>query len=67
MVIEKPELYNMMRDPGERFNVIEHYPEKVEEIMVEVEKARKELGDLNIGIENGMGTREMGRLEMAPR
>jgi len=64
MTLEKPELYNMMRDPGEQYNVIEYYPEKVEEIMVEVEKARKELGDLNVGIEAGSGTREMGRLEI---
>lgn len=61
MRIEEPELYNMMRDPGERFNVIESYPEKVEEIMVVVEKARRELGDLNVGIEKGNGNREMGQ------
>jgi len=53
-----------MRDPGEQYNVIEYYPEKVEEIMVEVEKARQELGDLNVGIEAGSGTREMGRLDI---
>jgi hypothetical protein len=35
-----------------------------QEIMVEVEKARRELGDLNVGIETGSGTREMGRLEI---
>jgi arylsulfatase len=64
MNIEKPELYNMMRDPGEQYNVIEYYPEKVEEIMVEVEKARKELGDLNVGMKSGSGTREMGRLDI---
>jgi len=66
MKIEKPELYNMMRDPGERYNVIQSYPEIVKEIMVEVEKARKELGDWNIGIDGGTGTRKMGRLELAP-
>ena len=52
-VIEEPELYNMMRDPGEQYNVIEYHPEKVSEIMASVEKARKELGDLNVGIEKG--------------
>ena len=66
MSIAQPELYDMMRDPGERYNVIEFYPEKVAEIMVEVEKARLELGDRNLGIKRGEGTREIGRLG-APR
>lgn len=59
--VETPQLYNMMRDPGEQFNVIEYYPEKVEEIMQLVEAARTELGDLNMGMEKGAGTREIGR------
>ena len=53
----------MMRDPGEQYNVIESYPEKVKEIMVVVEKARKEYGDLNVGIKSGSGTREIGKLK----
>ena len=61
-VVEEPELYNMMRDPGERYNVIGYNPEKAGEIMSLVEEARKELGDLNIGIEKGSGNREIGRL-----
>jgi len=64
MKIEKPELYNMMRDPGEQYNVIEYYPEKAEELMAVVEKARKELGDLNIGIVRGTGNREIGKLKV---
>lgn len=60
--VEQPELYNLMRDPGEQYNVIDSYPEKVEELMKEVEVARKELGDLNVGIEKGQGNREMGKL-----
>ncbi len=63
MAVEKPELYNMMRDPGERFNVIESYPEKVKELMLVVEKARVELGDLNVGIEKGNENREIGKIE----
>lgn len=63
MVLEKPALYNMVRDPGERFNVIEFYPEKVKEIMAVVEKAREELGDLNVGIEKGSENREIGKLK----
>ena len=61
MTVESPELYNMMRDPGEQYNVIEYYPEKVKELMQVVEAARAELGDLNVGIEKGVGTREIGR------
>lgn len=60
MTVDEPELYNMMRDPGEEYNVIEYYPEKAEEIMQLVDAARIELGDLNVGIEKGSGNREIG-------
>lgn len=59
--VESLELYNMMRDPGEQYNVIEYYPEKVKELMKVVEAARAELGDSNVGLEKGSGTREIGR------
>ncbi|MFV0268220.1 MAG: sulfatase [Draconibacterium sp.] len=62
MTVEQPELYNMMRDPGEQYNVIESHPEKVAELMEIVEAARAELGDLNVGLEKGSGTREIGKL-----
>jgi len=61
--VEDLELYNMMRDPGEQYNVIESYPDKVIELMQVVEDARYELGDLNIGIERGAGTREIGSID----
>jgi len=61
MTVEEPELYNLMRDPGEEYDVIEMYPEKADEIMKIVEAARAELGDLNVGLEKGTGTREIGR------
>jgi hypothetical protein len=61
--VETPQLYNMMRDPGEQFNVIEYYPEKAAEIMQIVEAARAELGDLNVGIEKGSGNREIGSIK----
>ena len=61
--VETPQLYNMMRDPGEQFNVIEYYPEKAAEIMRIVEAARAELGDLNVGIEKGNGNREIGSIK----
>ena len=61
MTVEAPELYNMMRDPGEEYNVIEYNPEKAAELMKVVEAARAELGDLNVGLEKGTGNREIGR------
>ena len=61
MTVEKPELYNMMRDPGEQYNVIDYNPEKAAELMQVVEEARAELGDLNVGIKEGSGTREIGK------
>lgn len=60
--IEAPELYNMMRDPGEQYNVIEYHPEKVAEIMEVVEQARKDLGDLNVEIPKGSENRAIGQL-----
>ncbi|WP_340111324.1 sulfatase family protein [Maribellus mangrovi] len=61
MKVEQPELYNMMRDPGEQYNVIDYYPEKAAELMKVAEAARTELGDLNIGLAKGSGTREIGK------
>jgi arylsulfatase len=61
MTIEKPELYDMTRDKGEQYNVIEYNPEKAAELMKVVEAARAELGDLNVGIEKGTGNREIGK------
>jgi len=60
--VDSLELYNMMRDPGEEYNVIDLYPEIVEELQEVAAKARKELGDLNAGIESGVGNREVGKL-----
>lgn len=62
-VVETPELYNLRRDPAEQYNVYKHNPDKVEELMLVVEEARAELGDLNVGIEQGRGTREAGMLK----
>jgi arylsulfatase len=63
MEVDSLELYNMMRDPGEEYNVAMMYPEIVEELLQVGENARAELGDLNVGIEYGTGTREIGKLE----
>ena len=43
--IEKPQLYNLHRDPGEWYDVSEYYPEKVKELQALAEKAREDLGD----------------------
>ena len=63
MKVDSLELYNMMRDPGEEYNVVKMYPEIVEELLQVGEKARAELGDLNVGLESGTGNREIGKLE----
>ena len=60
--VEQPELYNMMRDPGEQYNVIAYHPEKVAELMQIVEQARAELGDLNVDIPQGSENRPIGQL-----
>ncbi|MDN3663915.1 hypothetical protein ACFFU1_15100 [Algibacter miyuki] len=63
MAIEQPELYNMSRDPGEQYNVITSDPEKVKELIVVLEKHRKELRDLNVGIAEGSENRKVGEIE----
>ena len=60
--VDSLELYNLMRDPGEEYNVISLYPEKVEELQAVAAKAREELGDLNEGIEMGKENRPIGAL-----
>ena len=62
VVITEPQLFDMTRDPGEQYNVITTYPEKTKELMKVVEYARKELGDLNVGIAKGTGNRAVGTL-----
>lgn len=39
--IEKPELYDLRRDPGERYNVISQYPERVIKLNKIADKMRK--------------------------
>ncbi|MEM6765519.1 MAG: arylsulfatase, partial [Bacteroidota bacterium] len=60
--VDSLELYNLMRDPGEAYNVISMYPEKVEELLLVGERAREALGDLLTGREKGSQNREIGRL-----
>jgi len=59
--VDSLELYNLMRDPGERYNVVHMYPDIVNELLQLGDKAREDLGDMNTGIE-GKNRREIGRL-----
>lgn len=61
ITLTEMELYNMIADPGERYNLISKHPEVVEEMLEIVEEAREELGDLNVEIEKGKGNRANGK------
>jgi len=56
-----PALYDMRRDPGERYDVKELYPEVVAELMKIADDARRDLGDDLVG-EKGTGRRPIGKL-----
>jgi arylsulfatase len=43
--IAEPQLYDLRRDPGEWYDVAAFYPERVGELQVLAEEARKDLGD----------------------
>ncbi len=51
--VSELQLYDLRRDPGEWYNIAQFYPEKVKELQVLVEKARKDLGD---NLTNSPGT-----------
>lgn len=59
--ILKPELYDLRRDPGERYNVISQYPERVMKLMRIADDMREELGD-NLTRKKGKARREPGYL-----
>lgn len=59
--VDSLELYNLIRDPGERYNVLDLYPEVAAELIEVGERARADLGDLNTGV-LGNGVREIGKL-----
>lgn len=54
-------LYDLRRDPGERYNVIELYPEVVEQLKAALQSMREEVGDSNMGVE-GREVRPAGRV-----
>jgi arylsulfatase len=55
-------LYDLRRDPGERYDVQEKYPEVVEELMKLVTEARDDLGD-DLTNSPGSNRRPMGIIE----
>lgn len=59
--VEAEELYDLRRDPGERYNVISMYPGIAEELRAIADRARSDLGDDLKAIEGG-GKREPGRI-----
>jgi arylsulfatase len=60
--ISKPELYDLRRDPGEWYDVSTLYPDKVKELQLLAEEARKDLGDDNTGA-TGQNRRNIGTLK----
>jgi arylsulfatase A-like enzyme len=57
----KQALYDLRRDPGERYDVQEQFPEVVKQLQDIAEKAREDLGD-DIAKREGKNKREPGRL-----
>lgn len=60
--IEKPELYDLKKDPSEKKNVADKYPEIVKSMMELVERCREDLGD-SLTKQKGSGLRLPGRIE----
>ena len=50
--INEPQLYDLRRDPGEWYDVSQYFPDKVKELLVLADEARKDLGD---DLTNSMG------------
>jgi arylsulfatase len=60
--VKENELYDLRRDPGERYNVAQFYPEKVNELLKIAEEARKDLGD-DITKSPGANRRKVGTVK----
>jgi arylsulfatase len=57
-------LYDLRRDPGERYDMKEYYPELVAELKKLADTAREDLGD-DIQKMEGQNRREPGRIQLA--
>lgn len=53
-------LFDLRRDPGERYNVIQQYPDKLRQLEQMAQKAREDLGD-NLTKVKGKNNRSVGR------
>lgn len=60
--LKKAEMYDLRRDPGERYDVISQYPEEAAKLMKIADDMRKDLGD-NLTRVKGPGRREPGKLK----
>ena len=60
--ITEAQLYDLRRDPGEWYNVADHYPEKVKDLQALAEKARNDLGD-NLTNNPGANRRKAGSIK----
>jgi len=63
--IKENELYDLRRDPGERYNMAEFYPEVVKELLLIADKARRDLGDDITKVE-GDNRRKIGSINLIP-
>lgn len=59
--LKKAEMYDLRRDPGERYDVITQYPEEAARLMKIADEMRKDLGD-NLTRTKGTGRRDPGKL-----
>ncbi len=57
--VHKPELYDLRRDPGERYNVITQHPEEIIKLNKIASEMRKDLGD-NLRLIKPTNNREHG-------
>lgn len=51
--VEKAQLYDLRRDPGEWYDLSEYYPDRVRELEAVADKARADLGDDLTGVKGG--------------
>ncbi|HEY0771456.1 MAG TPA: sulfatase/phosphatase domain-containing protein, partial [Sphingobacteriaceae bacterium] len=61
-VVMEEALYDLRRDPGERYDVKEYYPDIVKQLMVLAESARADLGD-DLQHREGSGRRKPGTIK----